>query len=214
VAINKQPTRAGAPSTADSGSRKQVEWLTPTPAGTTVELPWPDADGPFLLTCHLAQIDGRTLLVGLDVRSFRQSGPGAAVPGPRGLVEVNHPALRSLRAGEIAEAARAKLAADLSTQSKSRRASAADRQKAARAYQALTSPAPANPTGQRPPSSQLEKVADLYNQAIATGGDHARRPAIHIYQALTANGAAISISAVRGQIHRARIKGLLINERD
>src|SRR3954447_11658664 len=97
--------RSGAPD-------QEVEWLTPAPDGTTVELPWPDENGPFLLTCHLALVDGRTLLVGLDVRSFRDTG-GTLEPGPGGLVEVNHPALRSLRAGEIAEAARARLAAEL-----------------------------------------------------------------------------------------------------
>jgi hypothetical protein len=206
VTTNKEPAPAGAP-----GAGQQVEWFTPTPAGTTIELPWPDPGGPFLLTCHLAQVDGRTLLVGLDVRSFRRVGHAGAEPGPQGLAEVNHPALRSLRAGEIADAARAKLAAELSAQSRSRRASPADRQKAARAYRALTAPAPANPTGHRPPSAQLEKVAGLYNRAVAAGGDSARRPSIHVHQALSEEGSSsgISLTAVRGQIHRARLKGLI-----
>lgn len=195
-----------------SQQAQDVQWLTPTPAGRTVELAWPDADGPFLLTCHLARVDGRVLLVGLDVRSFRRVGHAGAEGGPQGLVEVNHPALRSLRAGEIAEAARAKLAAELAAEARSRRGSAADRERASAAYTALTSPSAPNPTGQRPPSAQLERVAELYNASVAAGGDQARRPAIYVHQALTEDGMDISLNAVRGQIHRARAKGLLMSD--
>src|SRR4051812_22800256 len=141
--------------TKDDGGRseapdQEVEWLTPAPDGTTVELPWPDENGPFLLTCHLAVVDGRALLVGLDVRSFRRVGHSGAAPGPQGFVEVNHPALRSLRAGEIAEAARAKLAAVLAARAGSRRGSAADRAAAASRLELLTAPRSARPTGFRP----------------------------------------------------------------
>jgi hypothetical protein len=188
---------------------QQIDWLTPAPDGTTVELPWPDADGPFLLTCHLAAVDGRPMLVGLDVRSFRRVGHAGAEPGPQGLVEVNHPALRSLRAGEIAEAARAKLAAELAAQSRSRKGSAAERELASRRFQQLTSPSAPNPSGARPPSEQLEKVAELYLASVAAGGDHARRPAIYVHRALAAQGSNINLNAVRGQIHRARAKGLI-----
>ncbi len=202
VAVNKSSQQR-------STGGQRIEWLTPAPDGTTVELPWPDADGPFLLTCHLASVDGRTLLVGLDVRSFRQAGHSGAEPGPHGLVEVNHPALRSLRAGEIAEAARAKLAAELSVQSRSRKASAADRELAAGRFRTLTLPSAPNPSGQRPASAQLEKVADLYLRAVAAGGDSARRPSIYVHQALASEGSSITLNAVRGQIHRARVKGLI-----
>src|SRR5690242_4617832 len=84
VAANKQGATTVRRSKA--GQDQQVEWLTPAPDGTTVELAWPDADGPLLLTCHLASVDGRTLLVGLDVRSFRRVGHSGAEPGPQGFV--------------------------------------------------------------------------------------------------------------------------------
>ncbi len=198
----------------DGGGRsgtpdQEVEWLTPAPDGTTVELPWPDENGPFLLTCHLALVDGRTLLVGLDVRSFRRVGHAGAAPGPQGLVEVNHPALRSLRAGEIAEAARAKLAAMLAAQASSRKGTAEQRAAAAARLKLLTAPRSARPTGFRPASSQLEKVADLYKRVIAAGGDHARRPSIYVHQALAEEGSDLTLNTVRGQIHRARVKGLI-----
>lgn len=193
--------RSGAPD-------QEVEWLTPAPDGTTVELPWPDENGPFTLTCHLALVDGRTLLVGLDVRSFHLAGD-QPVAGPAGLVEVNHPALRSLRAGEIAEAARAKLAAELAAQASSRKGSAADRAAAAARLDILTAPRASRPSGFRPASTQLEKVAEIYRQVIAAGGDHARRPSIYVHQALTEQGSDITLNTVRGQIHRARVKGLI-----
>ena len=198
----------------DDGGRsgtpdQEVEWLTPAPDGTTVVLPWPEETGPFLLTCHLALVDGRTLLVGLDVRSFALDADGVPVPGAAGLVEVNHPALRSLRAGEIAEAARARLAAELASQARSRRGSAGDRDVAGRRFEALTLPQKARPSGFRPASSQLQKVADLYLQAVAAGGDSARRPSIYVHHALAEEGSDITLNTVRGQIHRARVKGLI-----
>lgn len=186
-----------------------VQWLTPAPDGTPVKIAWPEADGPLMLTCHLARVDGRTMLVGLDVRSFSVTDDGTPVPGEAGLVEINHPALRSLRAGEIAEAARAKLAALLATQSRSRSLDKAARQDAARTFESLTAPNRPRPGGGRPTSGQLELVADLFNRAVAAGGDSARRPSIYVHQALVEDGQDVTLNTVRGQIHRARVKGLI-----
>lgn len=188
---------------------QEVEWLTPAPDGTPVELSWPGEEGPFVVACHLARVDGRTLLVGLDVRSFHLDDDGTARPVGSGLVEVNHPALRSLRAGEIAEAARAKLAALLATSSRSRSLDRAAREAAARTFESLTAPSRPRPTGGRPASSQLERVADLFNHAVAAGGDSARRPSVHVHTALVEQGQDVSLNTVRGQIHRARVKGLI-----
>jgi len=187
---------------------QEVEWLTPAPDGTAVQLPWPDANGPFLLTCHLVHVDGRTQLVGLDIRSFALDASGTPVPGPAGLVEVNHPALRSLRAGEIAEAARARLAALVGAQSGATWDEYV-RAAASRTSEALTSPDRPRPTGFRPASAQLQRVADLFLQAIAAGGDSARKPSIYVHHALAEAGSDITLNAVRGQIHRARVKGLI-----
>ena len=197
----------------DGGARsapdQEVEWLTPAPDGTTVELPWPDENGPFVLTCHLALVNGRTQMVGLDVRSFRASGAGSPVALSGGLAEVGHVALRSLRAAEIAEAARVKLAAELGSQARSRRGTTADREVAARRLEMLTMPHRPRPYGARPASSQLEKVAELFLQAVAAGGDSARRPSIYVHQALAEEGSEVTLNTVRGQIHRARVKGLI-----
>lgn len=189
---------------------QEVEWLTPAPDGTPVVLPWPDEDGPYLLTCHLARVGGRTMLVGLDVRSFTAEVAGSApTPGPRGLTEVNHPALRSLRAGEIAEAARVRLAAVVAAQSGQEGWDAAVREAATRTFEVLTAPNRSRPTGYRPASDQLQRVAELYLRAIAAGGDSARRPSIYVHHALTEDGLDVSLNTVRGQIHRARVKGLI-----
>jgi len=188
---------------------QEVEWLTPAPDGTAVQLPWPDENGPYLLTCHLASVEGRTVMVGLDVRSFTLDAHGNPTPGPAGLVEVNHPALRSLRAGEIAEAARARLAAMLGTQAGAESWDDYVRAAASRKFAALTSPDRPRPTGFRPASTQVQRVAELYLQAIAAGGDAARRPSIYVHHALAEEGSDISLNTVRGQIHRARVKGLI-----
>ncbi|MBK6872662.1 MAG: hypothetical protein IPK24_06785 [Kineosporiaceae bacterium] len=47
------------------------------------------------------------------------------------------------------------------------------------------------------------KVAGLFNQAVAAGGDSARRPSIYVHQALVEESQGISLNTVRGQIHRA-----------
>jgi len=189
---------------------QEVEWLTPAPDGTQVVLAWPDENGPFFLTCHLARLGGRTMLVGLDVRTFTGGGEGSPPePGPQGLTEVNHPALRSLRAGEIAEAARVKLAAIVAAQSGSDSWDAAVREAAARTFDVLTAPNRSRPSGYRPASEQLQRVAELYLRAIAAGGDSARRPSIYVHHGLTEDGLDVSLNTVRGQIHRARVKGLI-----
>ena len=202
------PHRAGGAAPGPAPAAQEVEWLTPAPDGTPVELAWPDPDGPFTLTCHLARVEGRTMLVGLDVRCFTTTPDGDPVPGEAGLAEINHPALRSLRAGEIAEAARAKLAAILATQARSRSLDKAARRSAAATFASLTTPS-APRARPRPASSQLERVADLFNAAVAAGGDSARRPSIYVHQALAADGQDVTLNTVRGQIHRARVKGLI-----
>lgn len=206
---SRYPHRVSRTQRRAAAVRQEVEWLTPAPDGTPVELTWPDADGPLHLTCHLARVDGRTMLVGLDVRSFTLDRDGTPVPGPAGLVEVNHPSLRSLRAGEIAEAARATLAALLASTSTSRSVDKAARQAAARTVASLTAPSRPRRSGPRPASSQLELVADLFNRAVAAGGDSAHRPSIYVHQALVEDGQDVTLNTVRGQIHRARVKGLI-----
>jgi hypothetical protein len=189
---------------------QEVEWLTPAPDGAPVVL---------RLTCHLARVNGRTMLVGLDVRSFTTDGvtagdPGVAgsigaVPGPKGLTELNHLALRSLRAGEIAEAARAKLAAMVAATAGSASWDDSVRAAAARRFEVLTSPNKSRVAGVRPVSDQLHRVAELYLQAVAAGGDSKRRPSIYVHHALTEDGMDVSLNTVRGQLHRARVKGLI-----
>jgi hypothetical protein len=155
------------------------------------------------------------MLVGLDIRSFEPSEPPATPrPGPHGLTEINHPALRSLRVGEIAEAARARLAAIVATQTGSGDWDADVRDAATRTFEVLTTPDRPRPRGYRPASAQLERVAQLFLEARAAGGDSARRPSIYVHHALTEAGYDVSLNTVRGQIQRARVKGLIPSERN
>jgi hypothetical protein len=154
------------------------------------------------------------MLVGLDVRTFTTDGASAtdaatAAPGPKGLTELNHIALRSLRAGEIAEAARAKLAAMVATTAGSSSWDDSVRAAAAHRFEVLTSPNKSRVAGVRPVSDQLHRVAELYLRAVAAGGDSARRPSIYVHHALTEDGMDVSLNTVRGQLHRARVKGLI-----
>jgi hypothetical protein len=52
-------------------------------------------------------------------------------------------------------------------------------------------------------------VAELYHQAIGAGGDSARRPSIYVHEALVEQGSDVTLNTVRGQLHRARVKGLI-----
>jgi hypothetical protein len=126
------------------------------------------------------------------------------------MAEVNHHALRSLRIADITETARARLAATLATARTSRTVDKATREHAARTYDTLTAPNRPRPLKDRiPPSSHLQRVADLFLEARAAGGDSARRPTIYVHQALNRDGVDVSLTAVRGQVHRARVKGLI-----
>lgn len=49
----------------------------------------------------------------------------------------------------------------------------------------------------------------LFEAAVAAGGDSARRPSIHLHRALVADGQEVSVNTVRGQIHQARVQGLI-----
>jgi hypothetical protein len=127
--------------------------------------------------------------------------------GARGLAEVNHPVLRSLRAGEIAEAARARLAAVLASHSGEtwdERVQAVAKRK----FDSLTRPDRPRPTGFRPASAQLERVAELYLQAVAAGGDNGAGHDIHV-----TNPAAVlsTIDTVWPDFRRSRARAGLID---
>jgi hypothetical protein len=169
---------------------QQVEWLTEQP----VTIPWPDEDGPFVLGAHLARVDGKVMLVGLSITSFTATAD-ERTPGPHGLREIDYAAVRSLKVSEIATAAKLLRALQ----------QANPHQQASRdAVRGLL-----NRSEEPAPSAALERVAQLYAEALSRGGWDARRPAVYVHRRLVESGTDVTPGTVRGQIHRARSRGLI-----
>ncbi|MFJ1537726.1 hypothetical protein ACIODS_04210 [Micromonospora chalcea] len=185
-----------------------IEWLTPLPEGEDVTLLWPDQqDGPLVLTCHWAFIDGRAVMVGLDVRTFTETD-GQRQPGPGGVREVRIDDLTGLSIREIRELSRAKLAGMAMTKAGATRRTA-ERAPYDQVVTALTTRG--TPRRRRPPAGDvlLRIVADRYREALALGGTPARRPAVYVTEQLREKGWEYDGPAVRKLIQRARQQGLL-----
>lgn len=166
-----------------------MQWLTDEP----VTIPWPDEGGPFVLGAHLARVDGKVILAGLTISSFTDRD-GVRTPGPHGVREIDYNAIRSLKVTQIADAARLLRAVTAAT----------DTPAAMHAVRDVLSR-----NTEPPPSAALQRVADLYAEALAQGGTDARRPAVYVHKKLTEAGLQVTPGTVRGQIHRARQRGLI-----
>lgn len=166
-----------------------MEWLTDEP----VTLPWPDEGGPYVIGAQLARVNGKVILAGLTINSFTEEN-GVRTPAPHGVREIDYNAIRSLKVTQIADAARLFVAV-----------SAASDDPAAR--EAVRSVLSSNP--EPPPSAALERVAHLYAEALSRGGWDARRPAVYVHKRLVEAGMEVTPGTVRGQIHRARARGLI-----
>lgn len=186
-----------------------IEWLTPLPEGEDVTLLWPDQqDGPLVLTCHWAFVDGRALMVGLDVRTFTETD-GQRQPGPGGVREVRIDDLTGLSIREIRELSRAKLTGMAMTRLAETTRRAAERLPYDQVVTALTTRG--TPRKRRPPADDalLRIVADRYREALTLGGTPARRPAVYVTEQLREKGWEYDGPAVRKLIQRARQQGLL-----
>lgn len=168
---------------------QQVEWLTDEP----VTIPWPDEGGPFVLSAHLARVDGKVILAGLTISSFVDED-GTRVPGPQGVREIDYNAIRSLKVTQIADAARLMRAVSAVTSDPAAQAAARE---------------VLGKHNEPPPSAALQRVAELYAEALSRGGWDARRPAVYVHTRLTEAGVDVTPGTVRGQIHRARQRGLI-----
>jgi hypothetical protein len=80
-----------------------------------VSMRWPDDEGDLEVTVHLAVVEGRAEPVGLDLRTFRRTGPerpSRALPGAR-MRPITTYDLRGLRLAEIVAEARRRVASAL-----------------------------------------------------------------------------------------------------
>jgi hypothetical protein len=173
---------------------------------------WPDEAGPWLVTAHWAKVDGRAVIVGLDVRSYVDHPTGAdgsvmREPVSDQLAEVTQRVVRGLLISKIRDLTRA----DLIGRSESVLFSsdpeivadhgdwAADR------LDMLT--AKGEPRKRRRPATEdlLRHVAALYTEAVGQGDT---MPAKYVENRLRAAGELLpplsSRVLVRQWIRRAR----------
>lgn len=196
---------------ATAEAAREIEWLTDD--DTPAMFPWPEPGGPWFIRVDLAVVDNRPQVVGLHLESFGrgedEEGEPVRVPGPQGLTEVTHNVVRDLRMGQIAESARRAFAILATARVMTRTTDAAVHARMARQLLELTNRG--QPRKRRPAAGveQLQQVADLYREALASGGEVARKPAKYVEQRLRAAGLDIDAPAVRKLIARARSKQLL-----
>jgi hypothetical protein len=187
-------------------------WLTPTPAGREVTVPWTHPTGQWMVTTHWALIRGRAVIVGLDIRSFREMGVSDdpaedRVPVGDDLTEVTQRVLRELPISKIRDAARADMLRDAEVLSRV----LPDDTVYVERSEVLT--AKGEPRKRRPKASEalLRHVAALYAEAAARGDKH---PSKYVERELrkageprlSTNGGRV---LVRQWIRRARERGFL-----
>jgi hypothetical protein len=179
---------------------------------------WPD-DGPWWITAHWAQVDGRPAIVGLDIRSYFETSidDGDVVRTPVGdkLAEVTQRVLRGISISAVRDATRQQLLDSVSftaTLPAEDVAELADRGYwAAERLTALT--AKGEPRKRRPAANDelLRHVAALYAYAVGSGD---KAPAKYVEDQLRADGEPRLSTAggrvlVRQWIRRARERGYL-----
>jgi hypothetical protein len=193
-----------------AAAARKVEWLTDDPG---VVLRWPDPDGPWYLRLDLANVDGRAQVVGLHIQSYVEGvdehDQPLRVPGPRGLAEVTHAVVRDIKMGQIAESGRHLLSVADTAKALTETSDPTVKERVARQLLELTNRG--TPRKRRPPADDnvLAQIADLYQKAIAAGGEPGRKPAKYVEDRLRQAGLKIDGPAVRKLIARARSRGLL-----
>ncbi|MBK9180970.1 MAG: hypothetical protein IPM45_15660 [Acidimicrobiales bacterium] len=155
---------------------------------------WPDPfAGPWAVTVHYAEVDGRVEPVGLDVRSFREVDGGAVRPAaPRGrLAPITATVVRSLPTAALVRATRRFLVESARKEAKSEKRPAAQRR-------ALTTAADRLDV---PEGDELTRAAAVYRQAWRSGDP---APTRAVAEAL---GVGRNVAAKR--VARCRRLGLL-----
>jgi hypothetical protein len=178
---------------------------------------WPDETGPWLIATHWAQVEGRAMIVGLDVRSFydKELKDGSLVRVPVGgqWAEVTQRVLRGIHISQIRDLTRAHLRRDAESAlfSPAPQFVADHAQWAYERLARLT--AKGEPRKRRPPAGDdlLRRVAALYEHAVENGDT---KPAKYVEdqlrdageQRLSTKGGRV---LVRQWIRRARERGYL-----
>lgn len=192
--------------------------MTADAPGIAGSVRWPDEDGPWSITAHWAKIDGRLVIVGLDLRSFHDedlgAGTTARLPISDQLAEVTQRVLRGIPISSIRDRIRQQLVhkSEATMFAAARDEDLAEHGEwAADRLTELT--AKGEPRQRRQPAGEdlLRQVAKLYEQALAQGD---KMPAKFVEESLRAAGEPrLSTKGgrvlVRQWIRRARERGYL-----
>lgn len=178
---------------------------------------WPDPlRGPWSVTVHWGEVDGKAIPIGMDIRCFK-GVPGSSDDPPRprfpraapwsASIPLSAEMVRALRVGELISESHAHV--------EEFEEWLATRTPAQRRRETKRSQRP-KPHRGRPLDRDMDhyqRVADLYLEAVTTGS---RTPAKSVYEALKADGVTFTSQDERGQVRKwiatAKDKHLLRDE--
>lgn len=205
----------------------RVQWLTPNPFDGRQPI-WYEEGSPWRITPHWAEVDGKVMMVGLDIRSFTapwvpdpddpfgEGHEGLREPADPllGFAEVTQAVLRGVSISAVRSESAAYLAQALGTLSAQLdaafgRATALGTHAGDVASQLTQG---GSPRKRRLPADGglLAQVALYYNEALSLGS---KTPVKHAEERLRAAGISVSARGgrvqVRKWVQRARQKGLI-----
>jgi hypothetical protein len=205
----------------------RVEWLTPNPFDGMQPV-FREQGSPWHVTPHWAEVNGKAMMVGLDIRSFTSpwvkdpddplddghEGPREPADPSLGFAELTQAVLRGVSISAVRSESAAYLAHALGAISAQVDAAfgpgTALGVHTGEVASQLTQGG--RPRKRRPPASGelLAQVAAYYNEAVALGS---RTPVKYAEDRLSAAGAPVSTRGgrvqVRKWVQRARQKGLI-----
>jgi hypothetical protein len=203
-----------------------IDWLTPNPFDGIQPVLFEEGS-PWHVTPHWAEVDGKAILVGLDIRSFKApwvedpDDPFEGHEGPRepadpslGLAELTQAVLRGVSISTVRSKSAAYLA-DAFGSFSAQLAAAYGPRTALGVHLSETKSQltkGGTPRRRQPPASEtlLTQVAAYYNEAVALGS---KTPVKDTEERLRAAGAPVSARGgrvqVRKWVQRARQKGLI-----
>jgi hypothetical protein len=204
-----------------------VEWLTPNPFDGRQPV-FTEPGSPWHITPHWVMVDGRTMMVGLDIRSFQEprvedpddpidgghQGPREPTDPSLGFAELTQAVLRGVSISAVRSESAAHLA-DIHGTFSAQLAAAYGPATALgirTGEVALALTKGGSPRKRRPAASGdlLAQVAMYYNEAVALGS---KTPVKYAEDRLRTAGAPVSSRGgrvqVRKWVQRARQKGLI-----
>lgn len=193
-----------------------IEWLTPFPLDAIQPVHVTDDDSPWHVIPHWALVDGRAMLVGLDIRCFIEEydQDGEALPRrpvQESLVDLTQQVLRSVSLSAVRAESQTHLADKFTRLANACSPDSALGDYTSNIAAALT--ATGRPRKRRAPAQEdlLTRVAQLYTAALSSGNSAA--PVRYVEERLREDGIGISTRGGRDQVRkwvqRARQRGLL-----